>query len=202
VGALERDEWARVAWQAMIAEKLDARQLVFVDEMGTNTALSPLYAWAPRGQRARCSVPRNRGKNTTLLASMSVEGMGPTLAVEGTTNREVFEAYIEWVLAPTLRPGQVVVMDNLSAHKGRKVGELIEERRCELLYLPPYSPDLNPIEEAFSKIKSILRKAEARSREALVGAMGAAIWAVTAQDARGFFEHCGYGVAEFNRYEG
>ena len=175
-----------------IAEKLDARRLVFVDEMGTNTALSPLYAWAPRGQRARCSVPRNRGKNTTLLASMSVEGMGPTLAVEGTTNREVFEAYVERVLAPTLRPGQVVVMDNLSAHKGHKVRELIESRRCELLYLPPYSPDLNPIEEAFSKIKGILRKAQARTREALVGAMGGAISAVTARDAWGFFEHCGY----------
>jgi transposase len=195
VGALERDEWLRAAWQAMIAEKLDTRQLVFVDEMGTNTALSPLYAWAPRGQRARCSVPRNRGRNTTLLASMSVEGMGPTLAVEGTTNREVFEAYVEGVLAPTLRPGQVVVMDNLSAHKGHKVRELIEKRRCELLYLPPYSPDLNPIEEAFSKIKGILRKAEARTREALVGAMGVAIYkAVTARDARGFFEHCGYGT--------
>jgi transposase len=195
VGALERDEWLRAAWQTMLAEKLDARQLVFVDEMGTNTALSPLYAWAPRGQRARCSVPRNRGKNTTLLASMSVEGMGPTLAVEGTTNREVFEAYVECVLAPTLRPGQVVVMDNLSAHKGHKVRELIEKRRCELLYLPPYSPDLNPIEEAFSKIKSILQKAEARSRETLMGAMGAAIWAVTARDAQRFFEHCGYGLS-------
>ncbi len=110
----------------MSAENLDARRLVFVDEMGTNTALSPLYAWAPRGQRARCSVPRNRGKNTSLLASMSVEGMGPALAVEGTTNREVFEAYVEQVLAPALRPGQVVVMDNLSAHKGHKVRELIE----------------------------------------------------------------------------
>jgi transposase len=186
----------------MIAEKLDARQLVFVDEMGTNTALSPLYAWALRGQRARYSVPRSRGKSTTLLASMSVEAMGATQAVEGTTNREVFEAYVEWVLAPTLRPGQVVVMDNLSAHKGHKVRELIENRRCELLYLPPYSPDLNPIEEAFSKIKSILRKAEARSRETLVGAMGAAISAVTARDALGFFEHCGYRIAEFNRYEG
>ncbi len=98
----------------MNAENPDARRLVFVGEMGTNTALSPLYAWAPRGQRARCSVPRNRGKNTTLLASMSVEGMGPALAVEGTTNREVFEAYVEQVLAPALRPGQVVVMDNLS----------------------------------------------------------------------------------------
>ena len=178
----------------MNAENLDARRLVFVDEMGTDTALSPLYAWAPRGQRARCSVPRNRGKNTTLLASMSVEGMGPALAVEGTTNREVFEAYVEQVLAPALRPGQVVVMDNLSAHKGHKVRELIEARGCEPLFLPPYSPDLNPIEEAFSKIKGILRKAEARTREALVGAMGEAISAVTARDAWGFFEHCGYGL--------
>ena len=178
----------------MIAEKLDAQRLVFVDEMGTNTTLSPLYAWAPKGQRARCSAPRNRGKNTTLLASMSVEGMGPTLAVEGTTNREVFEAYVQRVLAPTLRPGQVVVMDNLSAHKGHKVRELIERKRCELLYLPPYSPDLNPIEEAFSKIKGVLRKAQARTREALVGAMGGAISAITARDAWGFFKHCGCGL--------
>ncbi|MDQ4004644.1 MAG: transposase [Actinomycetota bacterium] len=135
MGALEREEWLRAAWQAMIAENLDARQLVVVDEMGTNTTLSPLYAWALRGQRACCSVPCSRGKNTTLLASMSVEGMGPTLAVEGTTNREVFEAYVEWVLAPMLRPGQVVVMDNLCAHKGHKVRGLIEKRRCELLCL-------------------------------------------------------------------
>jgi transposase len=192
VGALERDEWLRVAWRVMIAEKLDARRLVFVDEMVANISLSPSYAWAPRGQRARCYVPRNRGRNTTLLASMSVEGMGPTLAVEGTTDREVFEAYVEQVLAPTLCIGQVVVMDNLPAHKGHKVKDLIEKRRCELLCLPPYSPDLNPIEESFSKIKGILRKAEARTREALVGAMDAAISAVTARDDRGFFKHCGY----------
>ena len=140
----------------IIAEKLHARRLVFVDKMSANTSLSPLYAWAPRGQRARCSVPRNRGRNTTLLASMIVEGMEPTLAVEGTTNREIFEAYVEQVLALTLCIGRVVVMDNLSAHKRHKVEELIETRRCELLYLPPYSPDLNPIEEAFSKIKDIL----------------------------------------------
>jgi DDE superfamily endonuclease len=117
----------------MIAEKLDARRLVFVDEMGTNTALSPLYAWAPRGRRAHCSVPRNRGKNTTLLASMSAEGMGPTLAVEGATNREVFEAYVERVLAPTLLPGQVVVMDNLSAQGAQGQGaDREEEMRTDL----------------------------------------------------------------------
>jgi transposase len=176
----------------MVAQPLDARRLVFVDEMGTNTSLSPLYAWAPRGERVSCSVPRNRGPNTTLLSSMSVEGMGTSLAVEGATNREVFETYVQRVLAPTLRPGQVVVMDNLTAHKGDRVKELIEEQGCELLYLPPYSPDFNPIEEAFSKIKGLVRKAEARTREALVEAIGMGISMVTAEDARGFFDHCGY----------
>jgi transposase len=123
---------------------------------------------------------------------MTAEGMGPCLAVEGATTRVVFEAYVEKVLVPSLRRGQVVVMDNLSAHKGERVRELIESVGCELLYLPPYSPDFSPIEEAFSKVKGLIRKAEARSRKALVEAMGKALDAVTAQDARGFFEHCGY----------
>ena len=124
---------------------------------------------------------------------MSLEGMGPSMAVEGSTTREVFEAYLERILAPTLRQGQVVVMDNLSAHnKGGRVKRIVESRGCELLYLPPYSPDLNPIEEAFSKVKGILRKAQARSREALVEAMGTALRAVSGRDARGFFEHRGY----------
>jgi transposase len=140
-------------------------------------------------------VSRNRGKNTTLLASMSVEGMGPSLAVEGATNSEVLETYVERVLVPTLPKGQVMVMDNLSAHKGKRVGELIEGRSCELLYLPSYSPDFNPIEEAFSKTKGLIREAEARSQEVLIEAVATAISANTDQDARGFFEHCGYRVA-------
>ena len=189
---MERDEWLRAAWKVMVAEKVEPQRLVFVDEMGANTSLSVLHAWSHTGKRAYCSVPRNRGKNTTLLASMDAKGMGPTLAVEGATDREVFEAYLEEVLAPSLRSGQIVVMDNLTAHKGDRVRELIEERGCELLYLPSYSPDLNPIEEAFSKIKGILRKAEARSREALIEAMGRALEAITPQDAEGFFRHCGY----------
>jgi transposase len=192
VGASERDEWLRAAWRVMLAARIEPERLVFVDEMGTNTSLSPIYAWAPKGRRAHCSVPRNRGKNTTLLSSMSFSGMGPSLAVDGPTDREVFEAYVERVLAPTLRAGQVLVMDNLSVHKGERVRELIEHRGCQLLYLPPYSPDLNPIEEAFGKIKGLLRKAEARTREALVEAMGRALSAVSKHDARGFFEHCGY----------
>jgi transposase len=165
---------------------------VFVDEMGTNTSLSPVYAWAPKGRRAYCSVPRNRGKNTTLLSSMSLCGMGPSLAVDGPIDREVFEAYVEGVLAPTLRVGQVVVMDNLSAHKGERVRKLIEHRGCELLYLPPYSPDLNPIEESFSKVKHILRKLSARGKEALIEAIGRALGTVSTEDVRGFFAHCGY----------
>ena len=136
--------------------------------MGTNTSLSAAYAWAPKGQRAYWSVPHNRGANTTtVLSSMSAEGMGPSLTVEGPTTSVVFETYVKHVLAPTLRRSQVVVMDNLSAHKGEGIKELIEERGCEVVYLPPYSPDFNPIEEAFSKIKRLLRKLEARTREAL-----------------------------------
>jgi transposase len=191
---MERDEWRRATWRVTVAHSLDARSLVFVDEMGTNVSLSPLYAWSKKGQRAYGSVPRNRGKNTTLLASMTIEGMGPSLAVEGATTALVFETYVERVLAPTLRRGQVVVMDNLSAHKGERVRELIEGHGCELSYLPSYSPDLNPIEEAFSKMKGLLRKVEARSREALLEALGVAISTITHRDARGFFEHCGYGT--------
>jgi transposase len=123
---------------------------------------------------------------------MSLRGMGECLAVEGPKTKAVFEAYLERVLAPSLRPGQVVVLDNLSSHKGSRVRELVEARGCELVYLPPYSPDLNPIEEAFSKLKTLLRKAGGRTREALLEAMGKALDAVTASDARDFFEHRGY----------
>jgi len=123
---------------------------------------------------------------------MMTKGMGPCLAVEGATDGIVFETYIEIVLVPSLRQGQVVVMDNLCAHKGERVKELVESAGCKLLYLPPYSPDLSPIEEAFSKVKDLLREAEARSRRALVEAMGKALDAVTTRDARRFFEHCGY----------
>ncbi len=194
MGASERDEFLRAAWRTLVAGEagIDAERLVFVDEMGANISLAPIHAWSRRGERAYLSAPRNRGKNTTLLASMSSKGMGPTLAVQGGTNKAVFEAYVERVLGPTLGTGQVVVMDNLSAHKGEEVRELIEGRGCEVLFLPAYSPDYNPIEEAFSKIKGLLRKAQARTREALIEALGEAISAVTAGDARGFFEHCGY----------
>ena len=175
---------------------LDSQTLVFVDEMGTHTSLAPLYGYSPRGQRAFFKTPRNRGTNTTLLSSMSLEGMGPSIAIEGSTTKEVFEAYIEHFVAPMLRAGQVVVMDNLSAHKGERVRKVIEDRGCKLLFLPPYSPDLNPIEEAFSKLKQSLRVIGARTKEALVEAIAKALGAVGAWDARGFFTHCGYGGLE------
>lgn len=166
--------------------------MVFVDECGTHTSMMRRRARAPRGERVYGRVPRNRGKNTTLLASMTSSGMGPCLAVEGSTTKAIFEAYVERVLLPSLSPGRVVVMDNLAAHKGERVRDLIEGRGCSLLFLPPYSPDFSPIEEAFSKIKARLRRAAARTRGALVEAIGRAIDAVTAKDARGWFAHCGY----------
>jgi transposase len=123
---------------------------------------------------------------------MTIEGMGPSLAVEGPTTVRVFETYAEGVLAPSLEPGQIVIMDNLGAHRPRRIRELIEQQGYELLYLPAYSPDYDPIEEAFAKMKNLLRKVAARSKEASVEAIGAALSAITAGDARGFFEHAGY----------
>ena len=177
----------------MVAWAVEPEMLLFVDECGVHTSLAPIYGYAPRGERLHLPVPRNRGKNTTtLLSSMTTGGMGPSLAVEGATTARVFETYVEKVLVPSLRAGQIVVMDNLSAHRPRRIRELIEQQGCELLYLPAYSPDYNPIEEAFSKIKSLLRKAAARSKEALVEAIGAALSTIDPKDARGFFEHAGY----------
>ena len=192
VGATERDEFLRAAWRVLVAGRIEANRFVFVDECSTNTSLRPLYAWSRRGERAPCSTPRNWGKNVTLLSSMTLWGMGPSVAVEGATTRTVFEAYLEEVLCPSLSPRQIVVMDNLSAHKGGRVRELVEGAGCEVVYLPPYSPDLNPIERAFSKTKALLREAGARTREALIGAMSEALSAVTARDAAGFFRHSGY----------
>jgi transposase len=176
----------------MVAAVVEPERLVFVDECGTHTSMAPLYGYAPRGQRLRLMVPRKRGKNTTLLSSRTIEGMGPSMAVEGATTAGVFEAYVRKVLAPSLEEGQIVVMDNLGAHRPKRVRELIEARGCELMYLPSYSPDYNPIEEAFAKIKNLLRKAAARSKEALLDAIAAALSAIGAEDARGFFEHAGY----------
>jgi transposase len=191
--ASERDEGARGLWRWLVS-RFDVRRLVFVDESGTHTSMDRTRARAPRGERAYGKAPRNRGKNITLIASMSLLGMGEAMCVEGATDALAFEAYVEHFLAPTLKEGQVVVLDNLGAHKPRRIRELIEQRGAQLVFLPSYSPDLNPIEEAFSKLKNALRKLAARTREALIEAMSEALWAITPGDAAGWFDHCGYPV--------
>ncbi len=191
--AQERDEQVRGLWR-WLASRFDASRLVFIDESGFQTSMTRLRARAPRGKRAYAKVPRNRGKNQTLIASITLEdGMGEAVSIEGATDAEVFEAYdVEGFLAPTLEAGQVVVLDGLGAHRTERVRELIEDRGCELVFLPSYSPDLNPIEQAFSKIKNIVRKVGARTREALDEAIAKAMSAVTLEDVAGWFSHCGY----------
>jgi transposase len=191
--ASERDEGARALWR-WLATRFDVRRLVFVDESGTHIAMDRLRSRAPRGERDYGKVPKNRGKNTTLIASMSLSGMGESMCLEGATDAKAFEAYVEHFLAPSLSEGQLVVMDNLGAHRPRRIRELIEARGAELVFVPSYSPDLNPIEQAFSKIKNILRKLGARTHEALLEAMEVALSKVTPSDAVGWFNHCGYPV--------
>lgn len=171
---------------------LDASQFVFVDESSTHVGLTPLYGWAPRGQRAYGQAPRNRGKNTTLLAALSVEGLQAPWTIEGAVDTLTFETYLHQVLAPTLKAGQIVILDNLAAHKSETIRQIVEACGCRLLFLPSYSPDLSPIEEAFSKIKARLRRAAARGHEALVEAIGQAVASVTSHDALGWFHHAGY----------
>ncbi len=166
-----------------------------MDECSTNIALTRLYARAPNGERAYGKAPRNWGKNVTLIASMSSEGVGAAMSVEGATDGTAFEIYVKHFLAPTLKAGQIVVMDNLKVHKMKRVRDLVEGAGAEVLFLPPYSPDFSPIEEAFSKIKGILRHAGARTHEALLHATGQALDAVSARDAAGWFGHCDYDVA-------
>ena len=176
-----------------LASRFDARRIVFVDESGFNASMTRLRARAPRGKRAYGKVPRNRGKNTTLIAAITLEGaMGTSMTVEGATDALAFAAYVEHFLAPWLQKGQVVVLDGLGAHRTEKVRGLIEARGADLVFLLSYSPNLNPIEEAFSKIKALVRKVGARVREALVEAIGRALAAVTTEDAAGWFVHAGY----------
>jgi transposase len=190
--ASERDEEARGLWR-WLASRFDARRLVFVDESGFNTSMNRLRARAPRGKRAYGKVPRNRGKNTTLIASITLQGgMGESMSVEGATEALAFETYVEHVLAPSLCEGQVVVLDKLGAHRTDRVRELIEGRGADLVFSPSYSPDMNPIEEAFSKIKHLVRKVGARVREELVGTIARALASVTLEDAAGWFAHAGY----------
>ncbi len=193
LGATERDEQARSAYRERVAART-ASDFVIVDECGSNINLTPTYARAPRGERAFGRVPRNTKKNTTLIASMTPTGMGPAMILQGATDTAAFEAYVKYFLAPTLPSGKVVVLDNLSAHKSPQIRQWIEARGCAVWFLPAYSPDLSPIEEAFSKLKVLLRRAEARTQDALQQAIAEALDNITAQDACNYFTHGGYGV--------
>ena len=175
-------------------EQLEWERLKFIDESGANIAMTRLYGRAPRGQRVVGSVPQNYGQNVTMLAALSATGVEAMMTVEGATDGDVFRSYVREVLAPTLRKGDIVVLDNLGAHKVNGVRAAIEERGARLIYLPPYSPDLNPIERCWSKIKTALRAAKARTREALEEAIKQALATVTESDARAWFKHCGYAL--------
>jgi transposase len=166
--------------------------LVFLDETGSHLGYTPTHAWAPRGQRAYATAPANRGENKTVVAALTLDGVGPRMRFDGAMTTARFEGYVRFVLAPTLRPGQVVIADNLQAHLGPGVRAAIEQRGARFLPLPPYSPDFNPIEEAFSKVKQFLRRAQARTDDALRAATGAAFDTITSANAAGWFTHCGY----------
>jgi transposase len=195
--ASERDtprvQQARAFYQQRITV-LDLQRLKFVDESGVNLAMTRLYGRAPTGERVIGSVPQNYGPNVTVLGALGVHGLHAVMTVDGATDTDVFRTYVTQVLGPTLRPGDIVVMDNLRAHKAVGVQQALARRGARLLYLPPYSPDLSPIEPCWSKVKTVLRKAKARTREALDSAITGALATITDADAQGWFRHCGYAL--------
>jgi transposase len=170
--------------------------VVVLDEAGTNVAMTPRYARAPRNERAYDHAPFNKGDNITTLATLTTAGVAAAMTVVGAADTRVVEAFVrEWVV-PHLRAGQILVLDNVATHKSAALRRAVEAAGCQLRFLPPYSPDLSPIEEAFAKFKALLRQAKARTVAAVEVAIGQALDAITPRDARQFFTHCGYGIAK------
>jgi transposase len=168
------------------------RRCKFIDESGINLALTRLYGRAPRGERARGGVPVNYGANLTIIGALGSAGVAAVMTVEGATDGEVFLVYVKRVLVPTLHAGDIVIMDNLGAHKVDGIKEAIEACGARVLYLPPYSPDLSPIEQCWSKLKTALRAIGARTRRALSRALAHALATISESDALAWFAHCGY----------
>ena len=166
--------------------------MIFLDESGAKTNLTRLCGRALKGQRVHASTPHGHWQTTTMISSIRLDGSTACMALEGTTDTESFRAYVGEVLVPTLHPGDIVVMDNLSPHKSDPTLALITNAGAQVLFLPAYSPDLNPIEKMWSKVKSLLRGAEARTPAGLIAAIGQALAKVTSQDALGWFVSCGY----------
>jgi len=190
---LERVQEARQQYCSTMAGEMVGK-LRFLDESGSSIAMTRLFGRAAKGERIFDTVPQNYGSNITMLAALSLSGISAPMTVKGAVDAMVFKAYVEQVLCPTLCAGDVVIMDNLGAHKVSGIRELIEATGARVIYLPPYSPDLNPIEKCWSKIKTALRAAKARTREALEEALKAVLATVTKEDATGWFESCGYPV--------
>ena len=184
--ATAREEWADNQ------PKLDPDQLVFIDETGTSTNMARLRGRAPRGERLIGKVPHGHWKTTTFVAALRSTALTAPCVIDGPMNGNAFLAYVEQVLAPTLRPGEIVVLDNLSAHKVSGVREAIEAAGASLLYLPPYSPDFNPIEQLFAKLKALLRKAAERSVEGLWSRIAALLSAFTSEECANYFRNAGY----------
>ena len=175
---------------------LAPNRVVFLDESSINVRLTPTYARAPKGQRAQGTAPRNHGQNTTLVAALSPTGLQAPMTLLGALDSNAFAVYVREFLLPTLAPGTVVILDNLSVHKRADIRALFAAAGCPLIFLPPYSPDFNPIELIFSKVKTRLRRLAARTQEALEEAIAEALTTISAQDAAHCFRHCGYPVSD------
>jgi len=192
--AAERNNYKR-GWFRRRARRLNKRRFIFVDESAVNTAMTRRYGRAPKGERAYDSAPRNYGSHTSVIGAMGLRGLVAALTVEGAVDTDCFNAYAERVLGPRLRPGDVVVLDNLTAHRASRIEEVAQSRGAQVLWLAPYSPDFSPIEQCWSKIKAYLRGAKARTEDELNKALTQAIGLVTKADIRGWFKHCGYSLA-------
>ena len=181
----------RAAWKASQPE-IDIHRLVFIDETGASTKMARLYGRSPYGQRCVAALPHGHWKTTTFVGALRATGMTAPMVLDGPMDGLAFEAYVTQALVPTLKPGDIVVMDNLAAHKRAEVAIAIEAAGAKLLYLPPYSPDLNPIEMAFAKLKALLRKAAARTRDSLWDAIADVISAFTPDECANYLAHAGY----------
>ena len=174
--------------------RLPAHKLVFVDESSAKTDMTRLYGWAPAGARAVDKVPHGHWMAQTMISSIRADGTSACMTVDGATDTGAFVAYVATTLAPSLREGDIVILDNLAPHHSPRVAQLIRAAKAHILFLPPYSPDLNPIEQMWSKVKATLQRIEARTFDALLEAIRAALEGVTAEDALSWFAHCGYTI--------
>lgn len=182
----------REDWEECLAG-LDLNKLVFFDESGVNTLMARLRGRCPKGKRLVDSAPAGRYETLTLMSAVRLEGVVAPMLLDGPVNAETFAGYVQDCLVPALEPDDMLIMDNLPAHKSVRITQAVEDAGCKLVYLPPYSPDLNPIENMWSKVKASLRETAARTFDALVDAVREALHAISLNDCEGYFEHCGYG---------